>query len=68
MIEPIDISQLDPHSSHKIIRINGTNHIITNSQTVPDLKRAFFPTQQLKDQNGHEMNFQVGIFTTAGRP
>ena len=65
MIEPLELSQLDP-ATHKIININGTNHVITsnhvNGRTVPDLKRAYFPTQQLKDQNGHDMNFQVNRF------
>ena len=64
MIEPLELSQLDP-ATHKIININGTNHVITsnhvNGRTVPDLKRAYFNTQQLKDQNGQEMNFQVSF-------
>ena len=58
MIEPLELSQLD-HSSQRIVNINGTNHIVNTGRSIPDLKRAYFPSQQLKDQNGQEMHFQV---------
>jgi len=71
MIEPLELSQLDP-ATHRVININGTNHVITsnhvNGRSVPDLKRAYFPTQQLKDQNGHDMNFQVSNLSNLSLP
>lgn len=66
MIEPLELSQLDP-STHRVININGTNHVITSGRAIPDLKR-YLPTQQLKDTHGQEMNFQVSNLSNLSLP
>ena len=61
MIEPMDLPV--SQATHRIININGTNHIVTNTRTIPDLKRTtFFPSQlspNLNIQKPQEVQFQV---------
>jgi len=61
MIEPMDLPV--SHATHRIIEINGTNHIITNTRTIPDLRRTtFYPSQlspNLNIQKHQEVQFQV---------
>lgn len=67
MIEPLELSQLG-QATHKIININGTNHIVANSRTIPDLKRTYLPSNQLKDQNGQDMQFNVSNLSNLSLP
>jgi len=61
MIEAIDLPV--SHATHRIININGVNHIVTNTKTVPDLRRTnFFPSQlspNLNVQKPQDVHFQV---------
>jgi len=52
MIEPLELGL----GNHRIVSINGTNHIVTSppGKHLPDLKRAYF-----RDQNGQEMQFNL---------
>lgn len=61
MIEPMDLPV--SQATHRIININGVNHIVTNTRTIPDLRRTnFFPSQlspNLNIQKPHDVQFQV---------
>ena len=68
MIEPMDLPV--SHATHRIIEINGTNHIITNTRTIPDLRRTtFYPSQispNLNIQKPQEVQFQVSNLINNG--
>jgi len=61
MIEPMDLPV--SQATHRIININGVNHIVTNTKTIPDLRRTnFFPSQlspNLNIQKPQDVQFQV---------
>lgn len=61
MIEPIDLPV--SQAAHRIININGVNHIVTNTKTIPDLRRTnILPSQlspNLNIQKPQEVQFQV---------
>jgi hypothetical protein len=61
MIEAIDLPV--SHATHRIISINGVNHIVTNTKTVPDARRTNFFSSQLSPslniQKPQDVQFQV---------
>jgi len=61
MIEAIHLPV--SQGTHRIINIDGVNHIVTNTKTVPDLRRTnFFPSQlspNLNVQKPQDVQFQV---------
>ena len=52
LMDNLDLPVSQSQATHKIININGTNHIITNSRPLPRITSQFLPGVQPKQEAG----------------